>query len=210
MSLSEQHPLGSLYIMSAPSGAGKTSLVKALLESTGQIQVSVSHTTRAPRPGEIDGKDYYFVNKEVFEQMRDQGKFLECAQVFDNYYGTSEHAVEEQLSQGLDVILEIDWQGAKQVRDVFKDAVSIFILPPSRDTLEQRLKDRGQDNQTIIDRRMQDAINEMSHYGEFDYLVINDNFDLALDQIKAIVQTRRLRTEVQSQRQTELLSDLLQ
>ncbi|MGD8560319.1 MAG: guanylate kinase, partial [Gammaproteobacteria bacterium] len=191
----------SLYVIAAPSGAGKTSLVKALLETTPDITVSVSHTTRQARPGEVHGEHYYFVDQQTFEQMRDAGEFLEYAQVFDNYYGTSRQSVEDTLKRGSDVILEIDWQGAQQIRRLYPDCCSIFILPPSREALEQRLRSRGQDNEKVIDRRMQDAIAEISHYPEFDYLVINDDFDQALAEMTAIVVARRQRTAIQGVRQ---------
>ncbi|MGD8572647.1 MAG: guanylate kinase [Gammaproteobacteria bacterium] len=199
----------SLYVIAAPSGAGKTSLVKALLETTPDITVSVSHTTRQARPGEVHGEHYYFVDQQTFEQMRDAGEFLEYAQVFDNYYGTSRQSVEDTLKRGSDVILEIDWQGAQQIRRLYPDCCSIFILPPSREALEQRLRSRGQDNEKVIDRRMQDAIAEISHYPEFDYLVINDDFDQALAEMTAIVVARRQRTAIQGVRQQALLKQLL-
>jgi guanylate kinase len=200
---------GSLYIVAAPSGAGKTSLVKALLEQTPEITVSVSHTTRQPRPGEVHGEHYYFVDKATFEQMCDASEFLEHAQVFDNYYGTSRQSVEQTLDRGLDVILEIDWQGAQQIRRLYPDSSSIFVLPPSRDVLEQRLRSRGQDNNEVIERRMKDATTEISHYHEFDYLVINDVFDQALEELKAIILARRQRTAVQDRRHHQLLRQLL-
>lgn len=202
-------PNGSLYVVAAPSGAGKTSLVKQLLETTANIAVSVSHTTRQPRPGEIDGEHYHFVDLPSFEKMRDDGQFLEHAQVFDNYYGTSRQAVDSLLHKGMDVILEIDWQGAQQVRKLYPQCKSIFILPPSREALEQRLRSRGQDDESIIQRRMRDAVAEISHYREFDYLVVNDDFDEALEMLKAIVLARRQRIELQCQRQEQLLQDML-
>lgn len=200
---------GSLYVVAAPSGAGKTSLVKQLLETTEKIAVSVSHTTRSPRPGEIDGEHYHFVDVAIFEEMRDNQQFLEHAQVFDNFYGTSRQAVDSLLEKGLDVILEIDWQGAQQIRKLYTDCCSIFILPPSRAALKERLRSRGQDDDSIIERRMRDAISEMSHYQEFDYLVINDDFDEALEMLKAIILARRQRIQLQVQRQEQLLQDLL-
>ena len=201
---------GTLYIISAPSGAGKSSLLRSVLENSGgDVVLSVSHTTRTPRPGEIDGKDYHFVDSEVFQAMVGQGEFLEDAQVFDNFYGTSQKAVEEQLSAGLDVILEIDWQGARQVRRLVPGAIGIFILPPSREALEARLKGRGQDDNTVIERRMRDAASEMSHYSEYDYLVINDVFQDACDELAAIIKGNRLRIEGQQQRHAALLSALL-
>ncbi len=201
---------GTLFIVSAPSGAGKSSLLRALLESMGgDLVLSVSHATRDPRPGEIDGKDYHFVDVETFNDMVSRGAFLEHAQVFDNYYGTSRQSVEAQLSAGLDVILEIDWQGAQLVRELIPQAVSVFILPPSREALRERLQNRGQDNDDVIERRMRDAVSEMSHYKEYDFLVINDVFQAALDELAAIVHSQRLRLEVQGQRNGDLLAALL-
>lgn len=200
---------GTLFIFSAPSGAGKTSLVKALLECTSHIGVSVSHTTRAPRPGEENGKDYNFVSQDEFKALIEQSAFLEHAQVFDNFYGTSQRWVEEELSAGRDVILEIDWQGAEQVRHLMPEAVSVFIAPPSIEELENRLSNRGQDSDEIIARRMQDAQSEMSHYGEFDYLIINDDFDNALQELRAVVIARRHRLEAQQVRHQQTLQALL-
>jgi guanylate kinase len=200
---------GSLFIVAAPSGAGKTSLVKALVERNANISLSVSHTTRAPRDGEQNGVDYHFVDQSQFAQMREQNAFLESATVFDNSYGTSSEQVISQLEQGIDVILEIDWQGAQQVRDNYADATSIFILPPSLATLEQRLSNRGQDNDEIIARRMRDAVNEMSHYIEFDYLIVNDDFEQALSQLTAIITARRQTIALQKQSLSALLADLL-
>ncbi len=201
---------GTLYIISAPSGAGKTSLVKMLVESIDDIRVSVSHTTRQMRPGEIDGVNYNFVEIAVFEQMVKGEAFLEHAQVFDNYYGTSRDWVEQQLREGIDVILEIDWQGAQQVRPRMPGCVSVFILPPSRDELIRRLRGRGQDSEEVIQRRFSDAVTDMSHYTEYDYVVINDDFDEALTDLAAIMRARRQRREVQRVRQSELLAELLQ
>ncbi|THB65466.1 MAG: guanylate kinase [Gammaproteobacteria bacterium] len=183
---------GTLYIVSAPSGAGKTSLLEVLIESDGNLFLSVSHTTRAMRSGEIGGKNYHFVSQEEFFTMRDHGEFLEHAQVFDNYYGTSKSFIEKQLAQGEDVVLEIDWQGAQQVREQLPQAVSIFILPPTLEALEERLRNRGQDSEEIIRRRMKDAREEISHYCEYDYIVINDKFEDALKQLHAIVDSQRL------------------
>lgn len=201
--------VGTLFIFSAPSGAGKTSLVKKLLEQTKHIGVSISHTTRAQRPGEVDGQDYHFISQEEFQQMVGQGGFLEHAQVFDNFYGTSQAWVENELTAGRDVILEIDWQGAEQVRRLIPDAVSVFILPPSIEALRQRLNGRGQDGEETIERRMRDARSEISHYGEFDYLIINDNFDNALAELRAIVIARRHRLEAQQIRHNDTLAQLL-
>jgi guanylate kinase len=201
---------GTLYVVSAPSGAGKTSLVRALLDSLGeQLALSVSHTTRSPRPGEVDGRDYHFVSMQVFRRMVEQGAFLEHAQVFDNAYGTARAGVEAQLAQGRDVILEIDWQGARQVRRALPECVGIFILPPSRQVLEERLRARGQDDETVIARRMRDAVSEMSHYGEYDYLVINEVFLTARDELAAIIRSRRLQSAVQQRRHAGLFAALL-
>lgn len=201
---------GNLYVIAAPSGAGKTSLVKALLDTTPDIRVSVSHTTRAMRPGEQNGVHYHFVDVVQFETLRDADDFLEWAQVFDNFYGTSKTAVEDTLQQGDDVILEIDWQGAQQVGRIFPDCIRVFVLPPSKQALQQRLTDRGQDNADIIARRMRDAVSEMSHYKEFDYLVINDVFDQALAELRSIIIAQRLKQSVQSKKYQNLLQDLLE
>jgi guanylate kinase len=200
---------GTLYVISAPSGAGKTSLVRALLEFTDDdLVLSVSHTTRVPRPGETDGREYHFVGVETFRRMIDDGAFLEYARVFDNYYGTARQGIEAQLAQGRDVILEIDWQGARQVRRALPESVGIFILPPSREALRERLCARGQDDEAVIARRMQDAVNEMSHYGEYDYLVINEVFRTARDELAAIIRCRRLRLAGQTRRHAGLLASL--
>ncbi|ASP37713.1 guanylate kinase [Bacterioplanes sanyensis] len=201
--------IGTLYVFSAPSGAGKTSLVKALLDSTGYIGVSVSHTTRAARPGEVDGQDYHFVDKAEFERLIGEGAFLEHAQVFDNYYGTSQRWVESELAAGRDVILEIDWQGAQQVRRLMPDTVSVFIAPPSIEALRERLGQRGQDDDATIERRMRDARSEMSHYAEYDYLIVNDDFNNAVEELRAIVIARRHRLEAQQERHASTLQALL-
>jgi len=201
---------GTLYIISAPSGAGKTSLVKALLEKLAGVSVSVSHTTRPARPGEQDGVDYHFVAKAEFERLAAGDEFLEHAQVFDNYYGTRRATVLEKLESGGDVILEIDWQGARQVYKAFPQAVRVFILPPSREALRERLAGRGQDSEDVINRRMADAVSEMSHYDEFDYLVFNDDFDTALGELMALFRARRLRSEAQRQRYASELKGLLE
>jgi len=200
---------GTLYVFSAPSGAGKTSLVKALLEKTDSIGVSVSHTTRDPRPGEENGKDYNFVSQDEFKALIDQNAFLEHAQVFDNFYGTSQIWVESELAAGRDVILEIDWQGAEQIRQQMPDTVTVFILPPSREELHSRLTGRGQDSEETIERRMRDAVSEMSHYNEFDYIIINDDFELALEQLRSVVLARRQRAAAQTQIHADLLKNLL-
>lgn len=197
---------GTLYIVSAPSGAGKTSLVRQLRAEMDDLTVSISHTTRAMRAGESHGVDYFFVDTAQFQAMIAGQAFLEHAQVFDNYYGTAQQTVEDNLARGLDVILEIDWQGAQQVRSMLPGSQSIFILPPSIDVLRQRLQNRGQDGDDIIERRMRDAVTEMSHYPEFDYLVVNDDFDLALAQLKSIITSNRL----QQSRQQQVLAALLQ
>lgn len=200
---------GRLYILSAPSGAGKTSLVAALLKELPRLEVSVSHTTRAPRPGEENGKNYHFVDPSAFKGLVEQGVFFEYAEVFGNFYGTSQLAVEERLAAGVDVILEIDWQGAQQVRKKLPDALSVFILPPSQQALRERLQARGQDSEEVIEGRMQQAISEMSHFAEYDYLVINDRFEQALAELKAIFIAQRLATVSQKQCHAALLDDLL-
>ena len=201
---------GTLYIISAPSGAGKSSLLRALLDTTGdELALSISHTTRAPRPGEINGQDYHFIDTATFRDMIAGDDFLEHAEVFDNFYGTSKGGVQAQLAAGQDVILEIDWQGARQVRKLMPECIGIFILPPSREALRERLQNRGQDDAMVIERRMRDAISEMSHYDEYDYLIINDDFQVAQDELTAIVLSRRLRLPVQARRQAGLLAGLL-
>ena len=201
---------GNLYVVSAPSGAGKTSLVNRLVTIDEQIAVSISHTTRAMRPGEEDGVSYHFVDHAAFREMIDRGDFLEYAEVFDNFYGTSNSRIQQQLAEGLDIILEIDWQGARQVRRQIKHTTSIFILPPSRDVLRRRLTGRGQDSEDIIDRRMQDAVGESSHFDEYDYLIINDDFDTALQELAVIFRARRLRRSRQRKRHAPMIEELLQ
>jgi guanylate kinase len=181
---------GRLYVVSAPSGAGKTSLVKALMEREPRIQYSVSYTTREPRPNEVRGRDYHFVTLGRFEQMIANDEFLEHAKVFDNYYGTGVHAVKEALANGEQLLLEIDWQGARQVRARIPEACSIFILPPSRRALEERLKARSTDSDAVIERRLRDAAEDLGHWQEFDYVVVNDRFDQALADLQAIVEQR--------------------
>ncbi|MFP4697042.1 guanylate kinase [Thiohalospira sp.] len=207
--MSEQQQPGTLYVISAPSGAGKTSLVRALVEHTPDIAVSVSHTTRPPRAGETDGVDYHFVDVPTFEAMVAEGAFLEHAKVFDNYYGTSRNAALDGVDEGRDVILEIDWQGARQVRESIPQSVGIFILPPSRAVLAERLQGRGQDSAEVIQRRMEAAQAEMAHFDEFDYLVVNDDFDTALAELGSIVTARRLRGAAQRWRHAQLLDELL-
>ncbi len=203
---------GNLFILSAPSGAGKSSLISALLSQTDperSMQVSVSHTTRAPRPGEIDGVHYHFVSVAQFEQLIAEQAFYEYAKVFDNYYGTSEAAIDAQLEKGIDVFLDIDWQGAQQVRAKKPLVTTIFISPPSRDELEARLRKRGQDSEQVIQSRMAQAQSECSHYQEFDYIIVNDNFEQALQDLITIVRNQRLRADQQSEKYRVLFNDLL-
>ncbi len=200
---------GTLFTVSAPSGAGKTSLVNALVKHDRELRVSVSHTTRPRRPGETDGVDYHFIDAATFQSMLARTEFLEHAQVFGNLYGTSQAWVEQQLRAGTDVILEIDWQGARQVKRLMPQTQAIFILPPSRATLQQRLTARGQDDSAIIAARMAEAVEEMSHYVDGDYLVVNQDFDTALAELQAIVASQRLRTSRQQVELAELLQDLL-
>lgn len=200
---------GTLFTVSAPSGAGKTSLVNALIKRCHDLHVSVSHTTRPIRPGEQDGVNYHFVEETVFLSMLEQAEFLEHARVFGNLYGTSGVWVEQQLKRGHDIILEIDWQGAQQVKRLLPQTRAIFILPPSREALLQRLKHRGQDDPGTIENRMTLAVEEMSHYVESDYLVVNKDFDQALDELQSIVICQRLRIARQQEVLGELLQDLL-
>ncbi len=201
---------GSLYVVTAPSGAGKTTLVRGLLARDSFVQLSVSHTTRAPRPGEMDGREYHFIGVDAFEQLRDQGGFLEWAQVHGNYYGTSRQWLESRMAAGQDVLLEIDWQGARQVRALFPAAIGIFILPPSVEELERRLTARGQDAQDVIARRVAGAREEMRHVGEFDYVIINKELQVALDDLAAVVRAERLRQSAQRQRAPEFFAFLEQ
>ncbi len=200
---------GQLYIVSAPSGAGKSSLLNALRERVSNLVISVSHTTRQPRPGEQDGVHYHFTPVEVFRQQVADGNFLEYAQVFDNYYGTSRLSVDALRETGKDVILEIDWQGAQQVRERAESVISIFILPPSIEALNARLHGREQDSAETIQRRMRDAQAEMSHYPEYDYLIINDNFATALDDLACIFRSERLKQAQQCQQHQALLKALV-
>ena len=200
---------GTLYVVSAPSGAGKTSLLKALTEADPLLGVAVSHTTRAPRPGEVEGVHYHFVDADTFGNMVDAGAFLEHASVHGNRYGTSRAAVAPALEAGRDLVLEIDWQGARQVRAALPSAITVFILPPSRVALEQRLRGRAQDSDEVIAKRVAAALEEMAHHDEYDYLVINDAFDTALADLTAIVRARRLRLPAQTDRHRELLAQLL-
>ena len=203
------HESGQLYVVSAPSGAGKTSLVSALLKDMDHIGVSVSHTTRAMRPGEENGVNYHFVDEPAFQAMIERGEFFEHAWVFDRHYGTSRPAVSARLAAGEDVILEIDWQGARQIREQRPATRSIFILPPSFNALRTRLSGRGQDDEATIARRMKDAVSEMSHFNEYDYVVINDDFEVALAELRSIIQGERCRSERVQLRQSALLEDLL-
>ncbi len=200
---------GNLFILSAPSGAGKSSLISALLNKHSDMKVSVSHTTRSPRPGEENGVQYHFVSVEEFKALIEKNDFFEWAQVFDNYYGTSKQAIETQLAAGIDVFLDIDWQGAQQIRKLVEDVETIFILPPSKEELESRLTNRGQDSSEVIAGRMAKAQSETSHYNEYDYVVVNDDFDTALAEIETIVMAKRLSLKSQAQRHQTLLDNLL-
>jgi guanylate kinase len=199
-----------LYVVSAPSGGGKTSLIKALLEQDERVALSVSHTTRPPRPGETDGVHYFFVSEDAFRELIAEGAFLEHARVFDHRYGTGREAVEQQLAAGYDVLLDIDWQGARQIRATFPACRSIFILPPSMAALRQRLTQRGQDSPETIERRMRDARAEISHWNEFDFVVINDDFQLALADLRSIIRNGRPERQGLQNRQREILADLLE
>lgn len=199
---------GKLFILTAPSGAGKTSLVRALLEIDKQVRLSISYTTRAPRPGEENGRDYHFVSVAEFMGMHSQGTFLESAEVYGNHYGTSERWIRDALTTGQDVLLEIDWQGAEQVRRLFSDAVGIFIVPPSLTVLQQRLQGRGQDSAEVVARRLAAAREDISHVGEFDYVIINDDFDTALADFQAVFRACRLRVADQHERHAELFISL--
>jgi guanylate kinase len=203
--------LGTLYIISAPSGAGKSSLINALLaeERSWDVQVSVSHTTRSPRVGENHGEHYHFVDTDSFKSLIKENAFFEWAEVFGNYYGTSRITIETALQQGTDIFLDIDWQGAQQVREMMPEAVGIFILPPNRDELEARLNKRGQDSSEIIAKRMAQAQSEMSHYNEYDYLIINDNFELASKELSQIVSAQRNKQNKQSIVHQDMIAALL-
>lgn len=203
--------LGNLYIISAPSGAGKSSLINALLSDLprSQVQLSISHTTRNPRPAEENGVHYYFTQHEEFKRLIEQEHFLEWAEVFGNYYGTSLPMIERSLEQGIDVFLDIDWQGARQIREKVPNVKTIFILPPSKAELEKRLIGRGQDSAETIAKRMNEAVSEMSHYNEFDYVIVNDDFQVSLSELKSILTAERLRQPAQAERHQKLISQLL-
>jgi guanylate kinase len=206
--------LGNLFIVAAPSGAGKSSLITKLLEYSEQqklinpAQLSVSHTTRKPREGELDGMHYHFTDIPTFEALITQDAFYEHAKVFDNYYGTSKAAISDKLKQGIDVFLDIDWQGARQIKAINPDVVSIFIVPPSIEALRTRLIGRGKDSQEVIDKRMQEAVSEMSHFDEFDYVIVNDDFEQALSHFVSVVQNASLSLDKQRQRHASLLASL--
>jgi guanylate kinase len=199
---------GNVFIICAPSGAGKTSLVAELLRRDRNVRLSVSHTTRAPRPGEQDGRDYHFVSRTAFEAMIERGVFLESAEVHGNLYGTSQGWIDEQRARDVDLVLEIDWQGAQQVRRLIPDAIGIFILPPSPDTLRRRLIERGQDSDAVIERRLRAARGEIAHLAEFDYVIINNSFDDAVEDLVSIVRSTRLRIDAQVSRHSDLINSL--
>lgn len=211
-----QTPIANLFIVAAPSGAGKSSLINALLQRAEEglmvnpAQLSVSHTTREKREGEQDSVHYHFVSSSTFEDMIEQDAFYEHAKVFDNYYGTSKAAIADKLSQGVDIFLDIDWQGARQVKELDPSVISIFVLPPSKDELNARLVSRGSDSDEVIQKRMQQAQNEMSHYHEFDYVIVNDNFTHALEELITIVKASSLTANKQEQRHAPLIKSLLQ
>lgn len=209
MSVHTANTEGTLFIVAAPSGAGKSTLVNALLEREPSISLSISHTTRPPRPGEQYGRHYYFVERAEFEREVAEGIFLEHAEVHGNFYGTSRKTVQDLLGQGRDVLLEIDWQGAQQIRKAKPDCVSVFILPPSRPELERRLRGRGSDSEEVIERRLRNSRGEIAHAHEFDYIVVNDRFEDALDTLQAIVRAVRQRSSLQCQRHEALIQELL-
>ena len=204
-----QDLLGNLFIISAPSGAGKSTLINALLQQHADMQLSVSHTTRSPRPGETNGVQYHFTDVPSFKQLIAEDQFIEWAEVFGNYYGTSKAALADKLAQGIDVFLDIDWPGARQIKQQLPFVTSIFVLPPSVDALEQRLNQRGQDSAEVIAGRMAKARDEISHADEYDYWVVNDDLQLALQQFSGIIQTQRLKQQKQAIRQQKLISGLL-
>ena len=197
---------GVLFIVSSPSGGGKTSLVKTLLEAEPQLRLSVSYTTRPPRPGEEDGRDYHFVSAPVFERMLEAGEFLESAVIYGNRYGTSQKLIERELAQGRDVVLEIDWQGAQQIRRVMRQVVSVFILPPSPEVLEARLRARGQDSEDVVARRLASAREEISHVSEYEYVIINDDFNRAAQDLRSIIRAERLKLARQLARNVNLVN----
>lgn len=199
---------GTLYVVAAPSGGGKTSLLNALVGAFDQLRISVSHTTRPPRPGEEEGVSYYFTSEANFQTLIAKHAFLEYAEVFGHWYGTEKQWIIDQLAAGTDVILEIDWQGARQICQQFPQTVTIFILPPSCAALHERLERRQQDKENVIEQRMSQAMNEMSHYHEFDYLIVNDDFAVALEDLKSILRARRLRRDYQTEKLTHLLAEL--
>lgn len=201
--------LANLFIVAAPSGAGKTSLVNALVQSTADVKVSISHTTRQPRPGEEQGKNYFFITEQEFTNKVAQAEFLEYARVYGNLYGTSRAWVEEQLYAGVDVILEIDWQGARQIKNKFLQSIGIFILPPSSKILHQRLENRAQDHHEVITERMAHASDEMSHFDEYDYVIINDDYETALMELRSIIIANRCKKEIQAEKYKGLIKDLL-
>lgn len=200
---------GNLYIVAAPSGAGKTTLVRHLLDKESEVRLSISYTTRAPRPGEQDGREYHFVGVETFRRMIEKGEFLEWAEVHGNFYGTSKTWIAGQIAGGSDVLLEIDWQGAQQVRAIFPEAIGVFILPPSLAELERRLTGRGTDSQDVIARRLAAAEAEMRHVGEFDYAIINDSLERAVDDVRSILRASRLRLKAQRVRHAALFDRLI-
>ena len=199
---------GRLFILSAPSGTGKTSLTKSLIRKNINLSLSISYTSRLMRPSEVEGHDYFFVERNVFEQMLGDGEFIESAEIYGNLYGTSQKWINEAISSGKDILLEIDGQGARQVRKIFSDVVSIFVLPPSLETLENRLKDRNQDSKEVIAKRMAAAKEEISHVSEYDYVIINDNIDIALRDLVSVVQSERLRASAQLARYHDLVTQL--
>lgn len=200
---------GTLYIVAAPSGAGKSSLVNAVLSRETGIALSISFTSRKARPGERHAQHYHFIGKEDFESMIAKGDFFEHALVHGDYKGTAKQSVEPQLAAGKDVLLEIDWQGARQVREKLPDVISIFILPPSKEALETRMRNRGQDSEQVITQRLANAREEMSHYSEFDYVIVNEHFDAAVSELRAIFQAQRLKQDAQQQRYATLIGHLL-
>jgi guanylate kinase len=208
MSSSQSTYFGKLFVVSAPSGAGKTSIIKKIIDDKNSVRMSISHTTRQPRAGEVDGVDYHFISDATFREMSRNSDFLEEAKVFDNLYGTSKVEVQKSLAAGLDVILEIDWQGARRIKQSGFDVSSVFILPPSLEELNIRLQKRGDEKETVM-RRMRDAINEMSHYHEYDYLIVNENFSKACQQLTAIICAETLRNSIQKRRLEKLLAELV-